>query len=94
MAPPKKVAPPPPPEAVEPIEAPMEPGIADQILAALRNVEPFKSVLDKLLKNTQGADAALQGLAPPPPANLPAPPGLDPTVQALRNGTSASIPNQ
>ena len=78
----------------QPAAPEMQPGVADQILATLRNVEPFKTVLDKILSNTQGANAALQGVAPPPPANLPAPPGLDPTVQALRSGTSGAIPNQ
>ena len=79
----------------QPVEPEMGPGVADQILATLRNVEPFKTVIDKILTNTRGAGAALQGgQAPLPPASAKAPAVLDPTVQALRNGSTAAIPNQ
>jgi hypothetical protein len=47
-------APPPMPEQAPP---PMqEPGTADRILAMLRGVEPFKTILDKILTNPNRAD--------------------------------------
>lgn len=81
--------PPQPPQAPPPPEAPMEPGMADKVLAVLRSTEPFKTIVNNLIANVPRADKALQG-----GVDGPAPAAPDPTVQALRNGPSASIPNQ
>jgi hypothetical protein len=41
------------PPAAPPMQ---EPGTADRILAMLRGVEPFKTILDKILTNPNRAD--------------------------------------
>ena len=62
----------------------MAPGVADRILGMLRGVEPFKSILDKLLQNTGPADQAASGEALPPPPPQAVPTAADPTIAALR----------
>lgn len=73
-------------------EAPPAPGVADKVLSMLRGIEPIRGIVDALTANATRANQALQGQPLPPPAQgVNAPPGLDPTVQLLRQGTSPRV---
>jgi hypothetical protein len=81
--------------APQPVAPPQEAPIDERVLAFLKTTEPFSTLVRMITGNAAGADKALAGGQPPlPPAGAQAPAVLDPTVRALRNGTSASIPNQ
>jgi hypothetical protein len=80
--------PPPPPPAAP--DAPID----QRVLNFLKSNEPFSTLLKLFTANANGANTALAGGQPAlPPEGLKAPAVLDPTVKALRDGSSASTPN-